>query len=292
MINSTLDRGLLDRTTPSWMLVWSGVFSVAIGGILHGVESADLSDDIAVFLAIAMGAVSAAWLMVGTWTVLIDMPQFEPTLSASVVTSQRVWPRIGMLLLWLANVGTLAFFVRHDSNAMGKVLIVASVGIMGPIILWQWTQQRIHRGVVLIKQKRSIRQILGLTFTVAVMIAILNLSRVLFDSSSAFATLVVSNALLWALMLWIMLGRWWWMIIVTVPIILAQGIAVSSLIAAGRDADSQAVQLGGFSCSFYLLSLLLLTVLRSGGHRWMMRNQRKADSNRPASPLSEATANA
>ncbi len=292
MINSTLNRGLLDRTTPSWMLVWSGVFSVAIGGILHGVKSADLSDDIAVFLAIAMGAVSAAWLMVGTWTVLIDMPHFEPTLSAQGVISQRVWPRIGMLLLWLANVGTLAFFVRHDSNALGKVLIVASVAIIRPIILWQWTQQRIHRGVILVKQKRSIRQILGLTFTVALMIAILNLSGVLFDSSTAYTTMVVSNAFLWALMLWIMLGRWWWLIIVTIPIILAQGIAVSSLIAAGRDADSQAVQLGGFSCSFYLLSLLLLTVLRSSGHQWLKRYQTKASSNRPASPLTEATANA
>lgn len=271
------DRDDVDWVLPGWILIWSFVLSATVAALVGSTTSDQLSDEANRLLGLALGGMFAAWSMLCTWSVMIDLPSWDGKHQGSIeaVRGQPIRSRVGMVLIWITNVAVLAFLLRRerelqDSGVFGINFLLAALSVLVPLIVWQWTYRRIHRGIVEEKNRRSIRQILGLTAVMAVLIAALQFGDQAMGVSFAFSATTVISSLLWILMLFTILGRRWWMLFVSIPAVAAQAISISFLV------DSQSVNIeaeimrsSGFVFGFYCCGVLLLALARSSGHRWM-----------------------
>ena len=108
-----------------------------------------------------------------------------------------------------------------------------------------------------------------MTTTIAVLIAILKLSSDWGGLSGVEVAMVVSIAALGFLLMATMLGRWWWLALMTIPL------AVVALVVIGvfldldaRTSESVLIRFSGAMQGYYVIALLLLALMRSSGHRW------------------------
>lgn len=274
---ASLDRDDVDWVLPGWILIWSFVLSTGVAAMLGGTTSDQLSDDANELLGLALGGMFAAWSMLSTWSVMIDLPSGHRKRQNSVSGRhpQQSQPRICMAVLGMMNVAVLVIFLRRefdlqDSGVGGIAILLAALSILVPLIVWQWTYRRIHRGAVEVKNQRSIRQILGLTAVMAVLIAVLQLGDQALGVSFAFSATAIFSSVLWILMMLTILGRRWWMIFVSIPAFAAQIILISFLVdSQSTNIEAEIMRLNGLVIGFYGCAFLLLVLARSSRHRWV-----------------------
>lgn len=283
MTKEVVDRGDVDWVLPGWTLTWSFVLSTAVFAFLSGPTSDQLSDDANRILGLALGGLFAAWTTLGTWSVMIDLPSWRGVEKAPVVgqpndaaIQQQLQPRVTMTLVWLVQVGMLTFLIRgstelQNSGVFGFIVLFAALSFLVPLIVWQWTYRRIHRGIVKGKNRRSIRQILGLTAVMAFGIATLQLSHQALEVPFALIAMALISSVLWIVMLATMLGTRWWMIFISFPLVVAQLISISFLVdSQSINIEAEIMRSSGFVVGFYLCALLLLALARSSSHRWVL----------------------
>ncbi|TWT64821.1 hypothetical protein [Allorhodopirellula solitaria] len=249
-----------------WLAVWSITLTVVIAALQGELES--LAEGGHAVLGAAMGGLIAAWLTTLTWVALIELPSSAP--SAGQRTPQRWLPRVVVFLAWLLNVIVLGVVARDHAWVLIQVLLAVALGILGPWIGWQWTHQRIHRTTAPPPVRRSIGHLLGIAFTIAVGSALLRMSDRWAGLTSSATALILSIALLWIVMLTILLSRWWGLMLITIPLIMAQTVTVSSMIdLRSPDADAEFMRSIGIIAGFDCFAVLFLLLMRSSGHRWL-----------------------
>lgn len=279
MTDSLSDHNEVDRALLGWALVWSFALTATIAAILHAQPNNFLPNGTGIALALAMGGLSATWTLIGTWALLIHLPAASDAPAPGGIDSgntdsgntvrQRMRPQIAVMLVWLTNVAILAMLIRQEHKLLTQVLVTALAGIMLSVIAFQWTQQRIRRESVFVPKKRSIRQLLGVATTIALLIALMQWSHRWLGASGSLSVLVASTAVLWIVMLSTILGRWWGLVFLTIPAVIVQWFVVSSWVdIMGRDGETQVRQFSGTILGFYIFSLMFLMLMRSSGHRW------------------------
>lgn len=271
-MDCSFDRDRPDRRLLGWLAVWSISLTVVVAGMLGG--RTPLPDEARVTLGFALGGIVATWLMTGTWVMLIHLP-VSTGLAHPERTAQQQWrPRVAVLSAWIANVVLFAIFAKREPAIVAQVLLMVAIGIMGPLIAWQWTHQRIHREQVSPRPRRSIRDLLGIAITIAVGSAALRMGDRWFGLTSSATVLAISIAILWIVMLAIMLSRWWALIFITIPLVAAQWMSVALMVdLRNQGAEAELQQLFGTICGFYLFALLFLLLMRSSGHRWFSQQR-------------------
>ncbi len=264
LISSLTERDRVDLRLLSWLGVWSLAMIFTIGGLLNGRPPESLTVEGSAILGLAMGGLTAAWIAIGTWVALIHLPDAE------LGQRQRLAPRMFVLVTCLIMAICLAIAMRQSPTLFVQILVMVAIGIMGPLIVWHWTHRRIHHGDPHEANRRSIRQLLGVTFTAALAIAALNLSYRWTGMTLALAVLMVFSAVMWTWMTITMLSRWWGAILLTIPLLIAEWFTVASLIdLRDRTAEALVRQHAGCMLGFYFFALLFLMMMRSSGHRWL-----------------------
>lgn len=250
-----------------WLGIWSFACLVVTVNIISAGSLNRLSDETHFVLGFALAGLSATWIAAGTWVVLINLPLQADS------AKQRWRPRVAVAAIGLIELAILALSTPNNSLLLAQALLMLVVGMAGPIIAWQWTHQRIHRTKTVVTNQRNIRQMMSVTLTIAIIAAILNLYTRWVGISNAAATVIVSNAFVWLFLLRVLLGRWWGLVLLTIPILLVQCISVSAMVALkGQAAERELNQHFGMIGGFYSFSLLFLTLMRSSDHRWLGRN--------------------
>jgi hypothetical protein len=264
LIDSLTERDRVDWRLLIWLGVWSLAMVMTIAGLLNGQPPESLTVQASAVLGMAMGGLAASWITTGTWVALIHLPDTERG------HGQRLAPRMFVVVVWLIMAGCLAIVVRQSLTLLIHMLVMVAIGITGPLIVWHWTHRRIHHGDPFEAKRRSIRQLLGVTFTVALAIAALNLSYRWTGMTLAFAVLMVWSAVMWTWMTVTMLSRWWGAILLTIPLLIAEWFTVASLIdLRDRTAEALVRQHAGYMLGFYCVAILFLMMMRSSGHRWL-----------------------
>jgi len=259
-----------DRALLGWAFAWSGLLCLVVAGIVQSGRRDSMANDVQVSLGFAMGGLAAAWTLIGTWIALIDLPQDEQESNSAGGEKQRLTPRLSVLVVWICFAAPLAYSLRRESDVLAQILLTVAIGILAPVIAMQWTRQRIRRESLFVPKQRSIRQILEMTTTIAVLIAALQFGNRWLDVPVSMQALVVSTGILWIVMMLIVLSHWWWIVFITVPMVVVQWIAVSSLVGIqGRDTEAEILRFNGAIAGFYLFALIFLTLMRSSGHRWI-----------------------
>jgi len=288
MTNLTRQRDVPDEVLLGWLLIWGVVLTIALISALAGSPARDVPDATQTALGVAMGGLAAVWVASGTWVGLIHLPCHEDHSSAGQDTTaktetgtsedsnteiaerQRIGSRITVVVLLLINLAVLGYGIRQDPSLVAQLLVIVMVGVTGPLLAWQYTRRRIYRRSVSDSGRQSIRQILGMVFTIALASAALRFADRGFGLSSSMIVLILSMAAIWTVMLWIMLGRWWWLIFLTLPMFAAQWLTVASLLdTRNPDAESQILRFGGLIIGFYFFAFLFLALMRSSGHGWL-----------------------
>lgn len=267
-MTKSFDGDQPDGRLLGWLAVWSISLTMVVAVMLGGL--ANMPDEAHVTLGFALGGMVATWVTMGTWVVLIHLPVQTGPADPERAEQQQWLPRLAVLLVWIANVVMFAIFARQESGIVAQVLLMVAVGIMGPLIAWQWTHQWIHREQVPPRPRRSIRDLLGIAVTIAIGSAALRMGDRWFGLTSSVTVLAISIAILWIVMLPIMLSRWWGLIFVTIPLVAAQWMTVAMMVdIRSLGAESELRRLLGITCGFYLFALLFLLLMRSSGHRWL-----------------------
>ncbi|WP_250930790.1 hypothetical protein [Aporhodopirellula aestuarii] len=263
------DEAHPDWVLLGWLAVWSLVLTFTIGGILNGQTSRGLPDETQLTLGLALGGLCAAWITIGSWVALIHLPRRDDLQTRSDTAKQQMRPRIAVVLAWFANLVLFIALIPQEFDIIAQLLAIVGLGITGPMIAWQWSHRRIHRGEPQTAGRQSIRQILGIAFTIAVAMASLKLYERCLGLSASATTLLVSVAISWLLMLRIMLGRWWAFIFAVLPTGFFFRMVVLSLIdLRSRDSEAQILRSTGILVGFYFFALIFLLLMRSSGHRW------------------------
>ncbi|EMI55234.1 hypothetical protein [Rhodopirellula sallentina] len=220
-------------------------------------------------LGITIGGLCATWTLAGTWAALIHLPWQRSFTDRVGAHRQQMQPRLIVIAAWLCNLVLLVVLVRHEPALALQALCITGISVVGPMIAWQWSHQRIHRSELQPPERRSIRQILGIAFTVAVAIASFQLAERGLGRSISTTTLILTIAISWLLMLIVLLGRWWGVILFILPSGFAVRLAVVSLVdLRARDSEAQILRASGILIGFYFFATLLLFLMRSSGHRW------------------------
>ncbi|MFG0287301.1 MAG: hypothetical protein ACF8CQ_03955 [Rhodopirellula sp. JB044] len=269
MIRSPFQDGQPDYVLLGWTAVWSLVCTFAVGGILNGNSSDGLDNQAQTLLGIAIGGLCATWTLAGTWAALIHLPWQPRSEDRNGVHRQQIQPRLIVMVALLCNLLLLVVLSSHEPILVVHVLCITGLSIVGPMIAWQWSHQRIHRSELQAPDRRNIRQILGIAFTVAVAIASFQVAERGFGRSISTTTLILTIAISWLLMLIVLLGRWWGVILFILPSGFGVRLAVASLVdLRSRDSEAQILRTSGILIGFYFFATLLLFLMRSSGHRW------------------------
>lgn len=270
MTEPSFERNEFDSVLLGWTLVWSAFLTIATIGLVKGTTSQTLSDDNPFFCGMVVGGLCAAWTLAGTWIALMHLTPPFAVPDADGVMPQLMLPRLGPLLVLLANMVVVASMLRHDRPLISLIMLAVGTSIAGPVLVWQWTGRRIHRSVFSAANKRSIRQTLGLATTVAIVIGALKFSHRWLGLSSLDLAMAISLATLWTMLLMVKLCRSWWLIFLTIPVAMLQWIAMTLYMDdVSREGEMQVMRFAGMLLGFYGFAWLLLTVARSSGHRWI-----------------------
>ena len=289
MTPASFNRADADGVLLAWLFAWSVALTTVVAGILHEVPSGDLPEDSQLIFGLAMGALSAVWITTGTWITLIQLPRRSTAGSSNSfidddIPPQLRRPRTTVSLVWIGNAALFCVLAKHDPTMIAQLLSTVMMGVTGPLIVWQWTRRRIHRGELRPLGRRSIREILTLTLIVAVAIATMRFCERKFEFSSSVTAMIISIALVWGVASMTMLGRWWGLAVITIPLVAVQWVTVLSLIELrGRGSEARVQQSIGVIVGFYLFALLFLALMRSSGHRWFDSQRLTGD------PLSDET---
>ncbi|MEM0925285.1 MAG: hypothetical protein AAGJ83_04545, partial [Planctomycetota bacterium] len=166
----------------------------------------------------------------------------------------------------------LAFFAagRIHKTVMGETIGSSCASVAAATLVWQWSRCRITRQAKRPRASRSIRHLMGLSVTIAILLALLAPGIQWAKLTSASVGLMLSQSMIWVICLVVMLSRRWWLIF-TMPIVAGVCImAVSFLIEAdGRDFDADVERMSGVFIGEFFFGVLLLLLMRTGGHRWL-----------------------
>lgn len=281
MRHPTRQSDVPDEVLLGWWLVWGVVLTIAMISLLAGSPAGNVVDGTQIVLGLAMGALAAVWISSGTWVGLIHLPvKTNDSLTAATVTQQppgsgpehqRIGPRIAVAAMLLADMAILAYGIRQDLAVVALLIVIAMIGVCGPLLIWQYTRQRIYRQSRSKTGQQSIRQILGLVFTIALASAALRLAERWFGLSGAMFALILSIGSTWTMMVWIMLGRWWWLVLTLLPVVAVQWLLVTALIDTSDPASEALIRrAGGVMVGHHLFAVLFLSLMRSSGHRWFV----------------------
>lgn len=256
-----------------WPGVWAVTSTALIVGMSTNVSFNRLDESGNLLLGAASGCLSSTWVFAGTWIGLSGRPKFGSVQTTSL--SQRCLSTIP----WIVNFVVLIAGTWYDrsaetQNILMQLFLATAIAITGPIILWQWTRQRIHLGQALPHQSQSIRQILGIVLTLALAIGALRMGQRGFGVNSAATGLIVSISLNWGLMSVAMLGKRGWIALLVLVLLIPEWITVSSLVdLRERSADEQISYFGGMLMSSCIFSFLFLAQIRADGYRWLTLNR-------------------
>ena len=274
MMSAEIERNQVDTVLLGWTLVWSSVASLGIVVFVNAEWPVDLGESAQIVLGIAMGGAVAAWTLLATWSILIHLPAESVADDAVAddavqVRRERIAPRVAVLLILLVQFTLFAFGLGDARHILAEIVPSVVLGVAGAALAFQWTRQRIHRGMVVQKNRRSISQILGATTTVALTLALLKGVENWFSVSNHLLITIATISFFWMLMLWLSLGRFWWFALATIPIAgLVWGIITVTVDAESRDVEAVWMRSTGFVLGFYFLAMTLLLLMRSSGHRW------------------------
>ncbi|MCO8125391.1 hypothetical protein NHH03_26870 [Stieleria sp. TO1_6] len=257
MNSQGLGRDPVDEVLLGWTVLWSVALSVVSLVLLRILQNGGLNNDVQFLFGASLGGLSAVWTLIGAWIILVHLPE------------KRMGPRLALAAFVLVNQALWGVLVCSEMEVLVQVLLTVATAVTGAVILLQWTQRQIHRGEKPVSSKLCIRQLLWMTTTTALLIAAGKLTDNRFGLSNSVIALVVSCAGLWLLLQGILLGTWWWVAVLTLPIVAFQYGLIAVLIDGDvRLAEAQIMRHGGSVFGFYFVSVLLLALMRSGGHRW------------------------
>ncbi|KAA1261238.1 hypothetical protein LF1_37840 [Rubripirellula obstinata] len=260
-MDAASDRENTDVSLLSWVGVWSVVEVLAIAAVLDGRMLGTLSSESQTIIGFLLGSLSAAWIAVGTWLYLIDITTCQPR--------PLIRLRIVVALAWLANIIVFVFVTWQSPVLFGRIALMVVLGISGPLIVWHWNRRRISRLRSHASNQHSIGQLLWVTSIFAIAIAVFNVLVRSFEMTNAFSALAVSSGVMWLMLLSILLGKWWWMILFSTLMMIAQLIGISSMVDMNGPAPDTEISVNiAMIAGFYLSAILFLLLLRSSGHRF------------------------
>ena len=265
-----LYRNQIDGVLLGWTIAWSIVFVAIVSLSLGGESEASLPDYAHLVLGLAMGGTVATWTLIGTWCVLIHLPQKPRSDDSAEMLQERLGPRMVVLVVILAQCGMLSVLIRNASSIFAQIVLAAVLGIAGSVLVFQWTRQRVHRGMEQPKNRRSIRQMLGVATTIAIALATVKTCASLFGISTHAQIVVALIAFLWLMMLLLGLGAWAPWILMSLPVVGMQWVVISATVdMESRSVEGQLLRSTGVLFGFYLIAFLLIVLMRSSGHRWV-----------------------
>lgn len=271
MISNEQSVSPIDYRLLAWLFLWSAIL-IAVTALL-------VSSGADAVLGFSMGCLISTWSTIGTWTLLIDLPWTMPgavNQSATIEmdppkrSEQRLLPRCLVILLLFLNATLFIAVVKDSRFVVGEVILSGFTSATTATLVWQWTRRRIYR----IKRKtvtqRSISQLMGLSVTIAVLLAIVGPGVGWSQLTNSSVGMIVILPLIWVLLLGASLHTRWWLIPLTpIPAALG-GIALTFLLSAdGRNVDEDFQRMVGILCGQYFFSMVLLAMMRSSGHRWI-----------------------
>ncbi|MCC9600896.1 hypothetical protein LOC67_09985 [Stieleria sp. JC731] len=287
------DRSEVDGALLAWCFVWSWILTFLIASVVYRTGAQSLSDSQHTVLGLAMGGLMAIWSTIGTWINLIDLPKYDRQsnedegsnvdrgLNKHAANVQRHQPRMTIGLLWLLNIGVLAITLRHDLEILNELCLATAVSVTIPLIIMQWSNRRIHRNLRPQSPVRSIRQIMKVTTTIAILASLFKFSDNVSRLSEEFSAFVLALGSLWIVMLAMVLCDSWWLSIFSLPIVMLLLSAMSfHFSSTDRNIETDIIRYITAVSSFYVVALLFLALMRSSGHRWLTfrwRRQHKAN---------------
>ncbi|OYP34915.1 hypothetical protein [Rhodopirellula sp. MGV] len=269
------NRSAIDGAFLGWCFVWAIVLSATAIGIAGTSKLDQPSKETMISLGLAVGGLAGIWSVTGTWLSLIHLPDTTANATDAIGLSpdrieQSHGPRIQIGILWLANLTTVGFFLRQSPQLLVPLFFIVAMTITISVAVMQWTSRRIIRETRPPSPKRSIRQIMQVTTTIAIFAGAAKLLAGQFEISKGMYALVISIGALWLVMLLSMLGRYWWSSLISIPLAILQLISLSFFFSANnRNVEGDIMLFGGTVVGFYLVAFLFLALLRTSGHRWL-----------------------
>ena len=237
--------------------------------MINGQPVSELNESGYGLLGAASGCLISAWTLMGTWIGLADRPWLLTD------RSRRFAAKLAMAAPFVASVLVIVSTVwlrRDTSNTrlVTHLILTSMIALTGPMITWQWTRRRIHRGATRPRHSQSIRQILGIVLTIALAIGAIRMSQRWLGITVASTAFIVSISLNWVLMLSMLLGKRPWYALLLIGLLIAEWITFSTLVdLQTQKSNQELVFLGAMlHCSFGF-SLLFVLQMRSRGYRWL-----------------------
>ncbi|WP_436717841.1 hypothetical protein U8335_14410 [Roseiconus lacunae] len=290
--SNSVGRNDVDGVFLGWAFLWSLVLMITVAAMLAGDRATDLPMQQQFSVGLALGGLSAIWAAIGSWVNLIELPAIgnaiaredqprdtEPVDSKPVRQpqqrqQQRHAARFQVGAILVLSVVAMGFAIRHDPQSIAQVALAALFAVAIVVVVMQWTGRRLHRGLVGETGQRSIRQIMHLTTTIALLVAIFKLTNDKIGLSDELFAMVVSLGGLWLALMFLLLGRYWWLLFISVPLLVVQLMAISFFFdSQSRNLESDLSRFSGTVVGFYVLAILVLGLMRSSGHRWFGRRR-------------------
>lgn len=255
------------------VLAWPSVWMIAATGLIvamiNGQSLSGLNESGYALLGAATGCLISAWTLMGTWIGLAA----RPWLLAD--GSHRFATHLAMAAPGLVTALVLisAVWLRHDTSTrllITHLVLTATISLIGPLIVWQWTRRRIHRGETRSRHPQSIRQILGVVLTIALAIGAIRMSQRWLGITVAETAVIMPIAFNWVLMLGVLLGKRPWFVLLLIGFLIAEWITISTMVELQTQKDDRELTFIGamLHCSFGF-SLLFLIQMRASGYRWL-----------------------
>lgn len=252
-----------DRTIGGWLVAWAGFYSVAMGMISRQGPWRSLSPETQTLVGAIMGGLAAVWVTAATWAILIDLAAFPGD------TRKHYGPRLGVAAVIVINAAILALL---GDVPVYPPLTITLLSIVPPLVIWQWSGQRISRMPSQPMMRKSIRQLFEITGTLAIAFATFNAVSGQSDSATVYGVMGLIHGLIGTVLLLTLLGRWWWTFGITLLLLPLHSIAIVSLIDfAAPKADAHANSAAVMAASLFLHSILFLLLMRSSRLRWYGR---------------------
>jgi hypothetical protein len=253
------DGGLL-----SWVLIWSFASTAAIIAMVSrdGFDSTNPFTSLA--MGLATGTLSAAWTGLALWVLLLDHAE------RGRGRRSRLAIRMGTASLLVFNLIGLVYFAGKDIPGLGPAIALFVVNLAEILLVRVSTKRRISLNEMGGEVQVSVSQLLMITTIVAVLLAIIKLLFVYFDMLIDFALIVMLHSGIWLLSIVFLLGRHWWaysLCVFGLVLLLLGTTDYLQNVIRGSIIHVQ-LQFDGMLASAFVVSTLLILLIRSSGYRW------------------------
>ena len=248
-----------DLRTLGWAAAWGVIYNMVLVMTVARQDVESLPPTLHGLVGVAMGGLAICWAAAGTWAWLINFHDHREAIGIRIA--------VGIVIV-INGIGLIAW----NSQVASPVTVVTMLTVLFPFLTWQWTGQKLSRRPLPISKHRSIRKLFEITLTLALLFASINAMvraiGAIGDTPVIIATGLL-HSVIWVMLMFTLLGRWWWAAMATLLVLALQPVAIVSLVDyRAMNADSFALLAGMMVASLFLHSVMFLLLMRSSRLRW------------------------